>query len=137
MIENTLIEKVDKIKPLKILISEDDETSDMLIAIMLRKFNPETLHAKTGIEVLEILQENPDIDMILMDIQMPEMNGYDATMEIRKFNKDIVIVAQTAYALSGEKERALAAGCNDYFSKPISQTMLTDIITKYFKAKIG
>lgn len=128
---------MDKIKPLKILISEDDETSDMLIAIMLRKFNPETLHAKTGIEVLEILQENPDIDMILMDIQMPEMNGYDATMEIRKFNKDIVIVAQTAYALSGEKERALAAGCNDYFSKPISQTMLTDIITKYFKAKIG
>lgn len=128
---------MDKIRPLKILISEDDETSDLLIAIMLRKFNTEILHAKTGLEVLEILQVNPDIDMILMDIQMPELNGYDATMEIRKFNKDIVIVAQTAYALSGERERALAAGCNDYFSKPINQTMLTDIITKYFKAKIG
>ena len=87
MIENTLMDKVDKIRPLKILISEDDETSDLLIAIMLRKFNTEILHAKTGLEVLEILQVNPDIDMILMDIQMPEMNGYDATMEIRKFNK--------------------------------------------------
>lgn len=137
MIKNTEIEKVNKIRPLKILISEDDETSDLLIAIMLRKFNPEILHAVTGIEVLEILQENPDIDLILMDIQMPEMNGYEATMEIRKFNKDIIIVAQTAYALSGERERALAAGCNDYFSKPISQTMLTEVITKYFNKKIG
>ena len=125
-----------KIKPLKILISEDDETSDLLIAIMLRKFNPVVFHAKTGIEVLETMRENPDIDMILMDIQMPEMDGYEATKEIRKFNKDIIIVAQTAYALSGEREKALAAGCNDYFSKPINQIILNEVITKYFKVKI-
>jgi len=126
------LKSVDMIKPLKILISEDDETSDLLIAIMLRKFNTEILHAKTGIEVLELLKENPDIDMILMDIQMPEMNGYEATREIRKFNTDIVIVAQTAYALSGEREKAMDAGCNDYFAKPIDQNMLNDVIMKYF-----
>ena len=103
---------------------------------MLRKYSPELLHAKTGTEVLDILYENPDIDMILMDIQMPEMNGYEATRIIRKFNTEIVIVAQTAYAQSGEREKALDAGCNDYFSKPIQQSMLTDTISKHFKDKI-
>jgi PAS domain S-box-containing protein len=130
------IESVGMIKPLKILISEDDETSDLLIAIMLRKFNTEILHAKTGIEVLGLLKEHPDIDMILMDIQMPVMNGYEATREIRKFNNDIVIVAQTAYALSGEREKAMDAGCNDYFAKPIDQNMLNEVIMKYFNEKI-
>jgi PAS domain S-box-containing protein len=133
---NPNIKSVDMIKPLKILISEDDETSDLLIAIMLRKFNTEILHAKTGIEVLEILQQRPDIDMILMDIQMPEMNGYEATREIRKFNNDIIIVAQTAYALSGEREKAMDAGCDDYFAKPIDQNMLNEVIMKYFNGKI-
>lgn len=126
---------MDQIKPLKIIIAEDDETSDLLIAIMLRKYNPTILHAKTGIEVLGLLDENPDTDMILMDIQMPEMNGYEATREIRKFNTDIVIVAQTAYALSGEREKALAEGCDDYFAKPIDQTMLTEVLLKYFREK--
>jgi len=128
---------MDQIKPLKILIAEDDETSDLLIAIMLRKYNPEILHAKTGIEVLDILHDNPDIDMILMDIQMPDLNGYEATRQIRKFNTEIVIVAQTAYAQSGEREKALDAGCNDYFSKPIEQAMLNATINEYFKEKIG
>ncbi len=138
-IQNTSpnIQSVDMIKPLKILISEDDETSDLLIAIMLRKYNTEILHAKTGIEVLTIVKQNPDIDMILMDIQMPVMNGYEATMEIRKFNTDIVIVAQTAYALSGEREKAIAAGCNDYFAKPIDQNMLNEVIMKYFNERIA
>jgi CheY-like chemotaxis protein len=118
---------MDQIKPLKILIAEDDETSDLLIAIMLRKYNPEILHAKTGIEVLDILNENPDTDL----------NGYEATRQIRKFNTEIVIVAQTAYAQSGEREKALDAGCNDYFSKPIEQAMLNATINEYFKEKIG
>jgi len=128
---------VNKPKSLKILIAEDDETSDLLIAIMLRKYKPKILHAKTGIEAIEILRENPDIDMILMDIRMPEMNGYEATREIRRFNTDIIIVAQTAYALSGEREKALAQGCNDYFAKPIDQNMLTEVLYKYFKEKIA
>lgn len=120
-------------KPLKILIAEDDETSDLLMEIMLRKYNPKTLHAQTGKEALEILHRNPDIDLILMDIQMPEMNGYQATRTIRDFNKDVIIVAQTAFAITGEKEKALAEGCNEYFAKPIDQTMIAQVLNTYFK----
>jgi len=68
-----------------------------------------------------------------MDIKMPEMDGYEATMKIREFNKKIVIIAQTAYAQTGDKQKAEKAGCNDYISKPIVQQELLSIIKKYFK----
>jgi CheY-like chemotaxis protein len=77
-------------------------------------------------------RNNPDIDLILMDIQMPEMNGYEATRKIRQFNKDVVIIAQTAYVLTGDREMAIAAGCNDYISKPIKKDELMALIQKYF-----
>lgn len=69
---------------------------------------------------------------ILMDIQMPGLNGYEATRQIRKFNKNVVIVAQTAFGLSGDREKAIAAGCNDYISKPIDKEELFTIIEKQF-----
>lgn len=72
-----------------------------------------------------------------MDIKMPKMNGYDATREIRKFNKDLVIIAQTAYALLGDKEKAIEYGCNDYISKPIKVDKLKKMITKYVKKQGG
>jgi len=67
----------------------------------------------------------------LMDIAMPGMNGYEATREIREFNKDVIIIAQTAYALQGDKEKALKAGCNDYISKPIDKLKLHALIRKH------
>ncbi|MBI9037633.1 MAG: response regulator, partial [Bacteroidales bacterium] len=79
---------------------------------------------KTGEEAVEICRNNPDIDLILMDIKMAKMDGYEATRQIRKFNKDVVIIAQTAHALSGHREKALEAGCNDYISKPIKKEVL-------------
>jgi len=66
---------------------------------------------------------------------MPEINGYNATKQIRKFNKDVIIVAQTALALTGDNEKAIAAGCNDYISKPISKDNLIEIICKHLKNK--
>ena len=62
---------------------------------------------------------------------MPEMNGYDATRKIREFNKDVIIIAQTAYALYGDREKALEAGCDDYISKPINKEELMEMINKY------
>ncbi|MBU0487169.1 MAG: response regulator [Bacteroidetes bacterium] len=88
--------------------------------------------ARTGIDAVRLSRENPDIDLILMDVKMPGMNGYEATKEIRQFNKEVIIIAQSAFALSGEKEKAIEAGCNDYISKPISKDKLTTIIQKYF-----
>jgi CheY-like chemotaxis protein len=67
-----------------------------------------------------------------MDIQLPELDGYEATRQIREFNKDVVIIAQTANVLSNEREKVINAGCNDYISKPFSKTKLKEIILKHF-----
>jgi len=121
-----------EVQKLKILIAEDDPTSEMLITMALKIFSKELIKVKTGIEAVETCRNNPDIDLIMMDIKMPMLNGYDATRRIREFNKDVVIIAQTAYALIHEKEIALEAGCNDYISKPISIEFLRRLVQKYF-----
>ncbi len=88
----------------------------------------EILNVRTGIEAIETCQNNPDIDLVLMDILMPEMGGYEATRKIREFHKEVVIIAQTAFALSGDSEKAIASGCNDYVSKPIIKAELHALI---------
>ncbi|MBK7712347.1 MAG: response regulator [Bacteroidales bacterium] len=120
------------INNLKILIAEDDETSEKLISIMVKEFGKELLKAQTGIEAVEIFRDNPDTDLILMDIQMPGMSGYEATRQIRQSNGKVIIIAQTAYGLSGDREKAIEAGCNDYISKPINRAELLAIIHKHF-----
>ncbi|MFA5419515.1 MAG: ATP-binding protein, partial [Bacteroidales bacterium] len=127
--------KKNQIKNLKILIAEDDETSEMLISIAVKEFSKEVIKVRTGTETVEICRANPDLDLILMDIQMPVMNGYEATRQIRQFDKDVIIIAQTAYGLSGDREKAIEAGCNDYIAKPINKDELLSIIQKYFNKK--
>jgi PAS domain S-box-containing protein len=122
-------------KNLKILIAEDDEISEVLINIMVQRFGNEIISVRTGTDAVAACQNYPDIDLVLMDIRMPEMDGYEATRQIRKFNKDVVILAQTAYALEGDKEKALSAGCNDYLSKPILAEELKNKIEKCFRQK--
>jgi PAS domain S-box-containing protein len=125
-------EMINSIKPLKILIAEDDETSEMLIAMMVDVFGKEILTVETGTQAVETCRNNSDIDLVLMDIRMPGMGGYEATRQIREFNREVVIIAQTAYGLSGDREKALEAGCNDYISKPIKKEELLRLIQKYF-----
>jgi CheY-like chemotaxis protein len=124
--------KTDTTRKLKILIAEDDEVSGMLIDITVKKFGKEILKVRTGVEAVEACRDSPDIDLILMDIRMPEMGGYEAAKQIRKFNKVVVIIAQTAYGLSGDREKSIEAGCNDYISKPINKDGLLSLIQKYF-----
>ncbi len=121
------------IKDLKILIVEDDPTSEMMLGIMIEDYCKTPLIALNGLEAVQLCKENPDIDFVLMDIKMPELNGYEATKQIREFNKDLIIFAQTAFALPGDREKSIAAGCNDYIAKPYSQSELTELIDKYFK----
>ncbi|MEI6683701.1 MAG: PAS domain S-box protein [Bacteroidota bacterium] len=118
---------------LKILIAEDDETSELFISTVVSKLSTVVLHARTGIESVSACREHPDLDLVLMDISMPGLNGYDATRQIREFNTGIIIIAQTAYGLAGDKEKALEAGCNDYITKPLNAGRLLDIIRKHFK----
>lgn len=121
-----------KTKKLKILIAEDDAASRSYLSVLVKDFSKEILFAETGSKSVELCRGNDGIDLILMDIQMPELNGHDATREIRKFNKEVIIIAQTAYALSGDPEKAIDAGCNDYISKPIIKNKLHTLILKYF-----
>ena len=130
--EGSLPKKNNLFNKLKILIAEDDDFSDTHLSIIVKKFSKEILHSKTGNETVEICRANTDIDIILMDIRMPGMSGYDATRKIREFNKDVVIIAQTAYALRGDREKAIEAGCNDYISKPIKKDALLEIIENHF-----
>lgn len=119
------------LKKLKVLIVEDEEFSDTYLTIVLKDICSEILHSKTGRQAVELCKENTDLDLILMDIKMSGMDGYDATMAIRKFNRDVIIIAQTAYALEGDKEKAIAIGCNDYIAKPVDKDKLLEIIAKH------
>lgn len=133
--ESQIVPNYDKTTPvqgLKILIAEDDEVSEMFIVQMVKDLGKEILKAKTGVQAVEACKKNPDIDLVLMDIRMPEMGGDEATRQIREFNQAVVIIAQTAYGLSGDRGKILKAGCNDYIAKPISKKELLGLINKYF-----
>ena len=89
------------------------------------------LFAENGIEAVKTYQQNPDIDLILMNIQMPKMDGYEATRQIRYFNKEVIIMAQTETALEYVRDKVKEAGCNDYIRKPIQETLLLELIIKH------
>ena len=122
-----------QLKSLKILIVEDDEISYSLLTRMLQKISKEVLHVMTGVEAIEACRNNPDLDLVLMDIRMPVMDGNEATRQIRQFNKDVIIIAQTAYAFSRDRENAIEAGSNDYISKPLNMALLYELIKKHCK----
>jgi hypothetical protein len=121
----------DQPRLLKILIVEDDEISGMLLKKIIIKFSNSILHTTSGKEAVELCRGNADIDLILMDIGLPDLNGYEATKQIRQFNTKVVIIAQTAFGLTTDREKAEIAGCNDYISKPIYTSELHAMINKH------
>jgi len=129
-------ENASKIKPIKILVVEDDDVASFLIKILIKKFCKEVLNASDGFEAIEICRNHPDIDLVLMDIKMPVMNGYEAARGIRQFNSKVVIIAQTSFAHSGDRKKAIEAGCNEYIKKPIKKNQFDQfdqLIENYFK----
>ncbi|MBK5214395.1 MAG: PAS domain S-box protein, partial [Flavobacteriaceae bacterium] len=120
-------------KKLKIILADDDEIALQYLELALADIAEEIVQANTGPKVVELCREHPDFDLILMDIKMPEMNGYKATRRIREFNSKVIIIAQTAYAMSGDSEIAIKAGCNDYIPKPIKKDELLALIQTYFR----
>ena len=111
---------------------KDDEASAIYISILVKPFGKEILRVKTGVEAVEICRDNTDIDLVLMDIRMPVLDGYEATRQIRKFNPDVVIIAQTAFALSGDYQKALESGFNEYITKPIQKDKLQTLVNNFF-----
>ena len=119
------------------LIAEDEEVNYLYIETLIYNIfsNSEILHAKNGQEAIDICKANSNISLILMDIKMPIMNGYEATKQIKKFRPNLPIVAQTAYSTLEDKNKSISAGCEAFISKPIKKEILNEIIAKYLVAK--
>jgi two-component system CheB/CheR fusion protein len=116
-----------------ILIAEDDETCLALIKAILKDLTVELLSAKTGKEAVSFCRERSDISLILMDLKMPVMNGFEAAKLIKSFRKDLPIIAVTAHAETGAEHRAISAGCDDYITKPFNKDKLIAMIKKSVK----
>ena len=115
-----------------ILIAEDDDMNYLLLLELLSEKKLNILRAKTGKEAVNIcLNSDVEPDLILMDIKMPDLNGYEATVEIKKEKPHIPIIAQTAYAQAGDEEKSKKAGCDAYLTKPINGKLLLALIDKY------
>lgn len=125
------------IRKLKVLVAEDDLAGYNYLKILLTRAGCEVLHASDGIQTVQLVQQIPDIDLVLMDIKMPGMDGYEATRKIKQINPQIIIIAQTAHAMAGDREKVLNAGFDEYISKPIRSKILMDMIRKFFPDEGG
>ena len=114
-----------------ILVVEDVDTNYFYLSSLLRKLNCTVLRATNGQKAVEMGVNDASVDMILMDIELPLKNGYEATREIKALRPDLPIIAQTAFAMMGERERSEEAGCDDYMAKPIRKDQLIDMVLKY------
>jgi CheY-like chemotaxis protein len=107
-----------------ILIAEDEDYNFMYLLEILSKENIDIIRTSNGEETVKRCRENSKIDLILMDIKMPVMDGYQATKLIKEFRPELPIIAQTAYAQKSDSVKAFESGCNDYISKPINSELL-------------
>lgn len=118
-------------KGYNILIAEDEQTNFSLLQNIILPTRANIIWAKNGLDVIEMCKVNEKIDLILMDIKMPDINGLEATKRIRMFNKKIPIIAQTAFAMPNDEDNCLRAGCNDYLAKPLKVEDILNKIHKY------
>ncbi len=124
-------------KKFKVLIAEDEELNYIILKSFLEnsKYNVEILRATNGKKAVEIFKTSQDFDIVFMDLKMPVLNGFDATKQIKYINKNIPIIAQTAYTSFEEKERAKKVGCSHFLEKPFKFDILYEILNNYFNKK--
>jgi CheY-like chemotaxis protein/signal transduction histidine kinase/HAMP domain-containing protein len=129
-----MLEKVHRNDPVlagrKVLLVDDDVRNIFALTSVLESHNMEVVHAENGYEGIEILKANPDIEIVLMDIMMPEMDGYEAITAIRGMEqfKDLPIIALTAKAMKSDRDRCIEAGASDYISKPLDVDQLLSLL---------
>lgn len=116
-----------------ILVAEDIELNFMYINEILESTGAIIVHAENGKKAVDFCVNNENIDLVLMDILMPVLNGYDATRQIKAIRENLPIIAQTAYALTEDRGKAMAAGCDDFIAKPIGKNELLRKIDRFFK----
>ncbi len=116
-----------------VLIVEDNENSNSYFKAALHKFGVTTLLAGNGKEAVRMFSENKQIDLVLMDLNMPEMDGFEATKRIKLMRPEVPVIAQSAYILSGEEKRSIDAGCDEFLAKPIRLNSLIDVLQRHLR----
>lgn len=116
----------------KVLIAEDHDSNYLLIEAYFKDTGVSLYRAKDGVELLEVFVNEPDLDLIFLDLKMPRMNGINALNIIRESNKSIPVFAQTAYDRTYHREECLKNGCNEYFVKPLRKKEMLEMVRKYF-----
>lgn len=114
-----------------VLIAEDVDDNYLFLKTFLRKTKIKVLWAKDGKETIDFCKDNDDIDIVLMDIRMPFIDGYEATRKIKEFKPNLPIIAQTAYALNSDYQKVFDAGCDEYITKPILGKILFQKMQKF------
>lgn len=127
--ENTKV----KLTGIKILVAEDEDTGFRVIERILNEYGINSIRATNGKEAVELVDSNPNIDIILMDIKMPVMNGIEAARMIKSKRPDLPIIANSAFAMPGDKQVFKDAGCEEFISKPIDAEQLISLIRKLVK----
>lgn len=114
-----------------ILIAEDEDSNYLYLEAVLQKTGASLLWARSGEEAISACKQNPKVDLILMDLQMPNINGYEARQQIKLLYPDIPQIAQTAFAMADDEKRAMDAGFDAYISKPIRKGNLLAIVGRF------
>lgn len=122
--ENNIKDKI-------VLIVEDIESNQLLIERSLAKIGVHTLWATNGLDAVTLCKEFDSIDLVLMDLRLPKLDGYEATKQIRSFRSELPIIAQTAYVMPYEKSKVLEVGCTDLITKPFRANDVVNIVLKY------
>lgn len=122
-----------KVKQKTVMLVEDQEYSMIVLKKMLERSGINVIPAESGQEAVNILLENKHIDLIMLDIKMPVMDGYVTLKELRKILPEIKIIAETAQALPGDRRKILDSGFDDYLPKPITKVNLKEILDKHLQ----
>lgn len=115
----------------KILIVEDDETNFYLLYFFLSGTNVEIIHARSGKEAIDFFNENDDIEMVLMDLRLPDIDGFSVTEKIKAKKNKIPLIVISAFSGNQERQKAFSSGCDDFIVKPVSKPELFDVMSKY------
>jgi len=121
-----------------ILIVEDDEVCFLYLSTLIGEHlvtGSTILYAKDGLEAVEICNRNDNVNLVFMDLKMPNMNGFEATKKIREFNPIVPIVAETGFSMNTDIEKALQAGCNEVITKPINKNTMFKVLSQYLSGQ--
>ncbi len=118
---------IEKLKGLKILVAEDEQYNFIFLREILSEYKVEVIRANNGLHAVKLCNEHPEVDLVLMDIRMPVMDGLEATKKIKETFPKLPVIAQTAFALESDRKMAMNEGCDDYIAKPIRRN---DLVSK-------